>query len=379
MTKIFLSAGEASGDLHAGAITKAILELDPTAQVFGMGGDAMRSAGGEVIFDLKEYSVMGFVEILSALPKFFALRKAFRKVMEERRPDCFVTIDYPEFNMRAAKVAKELNIPVLSFIPPSAWAWRKGRAVSVGRLVDKVACIYPFAYDVYKAAGANAEFVGNPLVDIVKPHLSQEAAMAKAGKEQGKPLVLLLPGSRVKEITGVLPVMLEAVGIIKEALPQADFVLQKAPTIDNSLLQKIIAQSGETVRIVEGDGYDIMSVADVALATSGTVTLEAALCGLPVVICYMASPLSMAIAKKIVTVKYIGLPNILANREILPELIQEKMTSGNMAKEVLHFLHPEEYKKIREELAKVVQKLGPGGATKRVAQLILNLAGDDKC
>ena len=379
MTKIFLSAGEASGDLHAGAITKAILELDPTAQVFGMGGDAMRSAGGEVIFDLKEYSVMGFVEILSALPKFFALRKAFRKVMEERRPDCFVTIDYPEFNMRAAKVAKELNIPVLSFIPPSAWAWRKGRAVSVGRLVDKVACIYPFAYDVYKAAGANAEFVGNPLVDIVKPHLSQEAAMAKAGKEQGKPLVLLLPGSRVKEITGVLPVMLEAVGIIKEALPQADFVLQKAPTIDNSLLQKIIAQSGETVRIVEGDGYDIMSVADVALATSGTVTLEAALCGLPVVICYTASPLSMAIAKKIVTVKYIGLPNILANREILPELIQEKMTSGNMAKEVLHFLHPEEYKKIREELAKVVQKLGPGGATKRVAQLILNLAGDDKC
>jgi lipid-A-disaccharide synthase len=379
LTKIFLSAGEASGDLHAGAITKAILELDPTAQVFGMGGDAMRSAGGEVIFDLKEYSVMGFVEILSALPKFFALRKAFRKVMEERRPDCFVTIDYPEFNMRTAKVAKELNIPVLSFIPPSAWAWRKGRAVSVGRLVDKVACIYPFAYDVYKAAGANAEFVGNPLVDIVKPHLSQEAAMAKAGKEQGKPLVLLLPGSRVKEITGVLPVMLEAVGIIKEALPQADFVLQKAPTIDNSLLQKIIAQSGETVRIVEGDGYDIMSVADVALATSGTVTLEAALCGLPVVICYMASPLSMAIAKKIVTVKYIGLPNILANREILPELIQEKMTSGNMAKEVLHFLHPEEYKKIREELAKVVQKLGPGGATKRVAQLILNLAGDDKC
>jgi lipid-A-disaccharide synthase len=203
--------------------------------------------------------------------------------------------------------------------------------------------------------------------------------MAKAGKEQGKPLVLLLPGSRVKEITGVLPVMLEAVGIIKEALPQADFVLQKAPTIDNSLLREIIAQSGETVRIVEGDGYDIMSVADVALATSGTVTLEAALCGLPVVICYMASPLSMAIAKKIVTVKYIGLPNILANREILPELIQEKMTSGNMAKEVLHFLHPEEYKNIREELAKVVQKLGPGGATKRVAQLILNLAGDDKC
>ncbi|MCH3914321.1 MAG: lipid-A-disaccharide synthase [Acidaminococcaceae bacterium] len=379
MTKIFLSAGEASGDLHAGAITKAILKIDPEAQVFGMGGDAMRKAGGEVIFDLKEYSVMGFVEILSALPKFFALRNSFRKVMEERKPDCFVTIDYPEFNMRAAKVAKELKIPVLSYIPPSAWAWRKGRAVSVGRLVDKVACIYPFAYDVYKAAGANAEFVGNPLVDIVKPHLTKEEAIAKVGKEPGIPLVLLLPGSRVKEITGVLPIMLEAVGIIREALPQADFVLQKAPTIDRELLQGIITQSGEKVRIVEGDSYDVMGTADVALATSGTVTLEAALCGLPTVICYTASPLSMAIAKRVVTVKFIGLPNILADKEILPELIQEKMTSGNMAKAVLHFLHPEEYKKIREELAAVVKKLGPGGATQRVAKMILNLAGDDKC
>lgn len=379
MTKIFLSAGEASGDLHAGAITKAILKIDPEAQVFGMGGDAMRKAGGEVIFDLKEYSVMGFVEILSALPKFFALRNSFRKVMEERKPDCFVTIDYPEFNMRAAKVAKELKIPVLSYIPPSAWAWRKGRAVSVGRLVDKVACIYPFAYDVYKAAGANAEFVGNPLVDIVKPHLTKEEAIAKVGKEPGIPLVLLLPGSRVKEITGVLPIMLEAVGIIREALPQADFVLQKAPTIDRELLQGIITQSGEKVRIVEGDSYDVMGTADVALATSGTVTLEAALCGLPTIICYTASPLSMAIAKRVVTVKFIGLPNILADKEILPELIQEKMTSGNMAKAVLHFLHPEEYKKIREELAAVVKKLGPGGATQRVAKMILNLAGDDKC
>lgn len=339
----------------------------------------MRKAGGEVIFDLKEYSVMGFVEILSALPKFFALRNSFRKVMEERKPDCFVTIDYPEFNMRAAKVAKELKIPVLSYIPPSAWAWRKGRAVSVGRLVDKVACIYPFAYDVYKAAGANAEFVGNPLVDIVKPHLTKEEAIAKVGKEPGIPLVLLLPGSRVKEITGVLPIMLEAVGIIREALPQADFVLQKAPTIDRELLQGIITQSGEKVRIVEGDSYDVMGTADVALATSGTVTLEAALCGLPTVICYTASPLSMAIAKRVVTVKFIGLPNILADKEILPELIQEKMTSGNMAKAVLHFLHPEEYKKIREELAAVVKKLGPGGATQRVAKMILNLAGDDKC
>lgn len=378
MTKIFLSAGEASGDLHGGAIIKELLALNPQVEVFGMGGEAMRKAGGEIIFDMKEYSVMGFVEILSALPKFFALRKAFRKVLEERKPDCFVTIDYPEFNMRVAKVAKELHIPVLSYIPPSAWVWRRGRAVTVGRLVDKVACIYPFAYDVYKAAGANAEFVGNPLVDIVEPHLTREAALGKAGKTPGRPLVLLLPGSRVKEITAVLPVMLEAVGMIRAALPQADFILQKAPTIDQELLQGLIASSGEKVKIVEGDSYDMMSVADVALATSGTVTLEAALCGLPSVICYKASPLSVAIAKRVINIKYIGLPNILAGKELLPELIQEKMTKENMAKAVLDFLRPEEQEKVRGELAQVVKKLGPKGATKRVAQLILNLAGDNK-
>ena len=378
MTKIFLSAGEASGDLHGGAIIKELLALDPQVEVFGMGGEAMRKAGGEIIFDMKEYSVMGFVEILSALPKFFALRQAFRKVLEERKPDCFVTIDYPEFNMRVAKVAKELHIPVLSYIPPSAWVWRRGRAVTVGRLVDKVACIYPFAYDVYKAAGANAEFVGNPLVDIVEPHLTREAALGKAGKTPGRPLVLLLPGSRVKEITAVLPVMLEAVGIIRADLPQADFILQKAPTIDQELLQGLIASSGEKVKIVEGDSYDMMSVADVALATSGTVTLEAALCGIPSVICYKASPLSVAIAKRVINIKYIGLPNILAGKELLPELIQEKMTKENMAKAVLDFLRPEEQEKVRGELAQVVKKLGPKGATKRVAQLILNLAGDNK-
>jgi len=378
VTKIFISAGEASGDLHAAAITREILALDPTAQVFGMGGEALRAAGGEVIFDFKQYSIMGIVEIIKALPMFFALRDSFRKVMAERHPDCFVTVDYPEFNMRAAKVAKELHIPIVSYIPPSAWAWRKSRATMVAKLVTKVACIYPFAYEVYKAAGANVDFVGNPLVDIVHPHLTPEEARAKVGKKAGHPLVLLLPGSRVKEITNVLPVMLQALPLIKAQLPQVDFILQKAPTIDTSLLESVLQTSSLPVRWVEGDNYDVMSVCDTAIATSGTVTLEAALCGLPSVICYKANGLSVAIAKRMVQVKYIGLPNLLAGKEILPELIQEKMTAGNIARGALDFLSPVKHDLIKQELATVVEKLGAPGATKRVAKLILQVAGESK-
>lgn len=377
MTKVFISAGEASGDLHAAALTRAILQQEPTAQVFGMGGDALAAAGGEVVFNYKDYSVMGFVEVLQALPRLFGLKKAFRRLMEERRPDVFVTVDYPDFNMRVAKEAKALGIPVFSYIPPSAWAWRRGRARDVARLAAKVACIYPFAAKVYQEAGATVEFVGNPLVDIVQPTLSPQEGEAFIGKRPGHPVVLLLPGSRVKEITGVLPVMLQALPKIREKRPEVDFVLQKAPSIERELLQSILATSAVPVKVVEGRNYDVMAASDAALATSGTVTLEAALCGLPSVICYTASPLSMWIAKRMVYVKYIGLPNILAGREILPELIQEKMTPDHMAASILHFLEPEAASAVREEMRQAVAKLGQPGAVDRTAELILETAKEN--
>lgn len=377
MTKVFISAGEASGDLHAAALTRAILQRDPTVQVFGMGGDALAAAGGEVVFNYKDYSVMGFVEVLQSLPRLFGLKKAFRRLMEERKPDVFVTVDYPDFNMRVAKEAKALGIPVFSYIPPSAWAWRRGRAKAVARLATKVACIYPFAAQVYQEAGADVEFVGNPLVDIVQPTLSPQEGEAFIGKRPGHPVVLLLPGSRVKEITGVLPVMLQALPKIREKRPEVDFVLQKAPSIERELLRFILASSAVPVKVVEGRGYDVMAASDAALATSGTVTLEAALCGLPSVICYAASPLSMWIAKRMVYVKYIGLPNILAGREILPELIQEKMTPDHMAASILHFLEPEAASAVREEMRQAVAKLGQPGAVDRTAELILETAKEN--
>ena len=374
MTKIMISAGEASGDLHAGSVTRAIKALDPSAQVFGMGGEELRRAGGEVLFDIKDHSVMGFVEVLVKLPAIYKLKQAFGRVMDERRPDCLLVIDYPGFNMRLAAMAKKRGIPVVSFIAPSAWAWRRSRAKGVVKVVDKIASIFPFEYDLYKEYGADIEFVGHPLVDIVKPHLPRAEAEAKAGKRPGRKLVLLMPGSRAMEIERLLPVILAAAKILQSRMPEVDFALPRAVTIPREVLEQQIKAAGVPVTITEGDNYDVMSVADLALATSGTVTLEAALCGLGCVIMYKTSPVSYAIAKRVVDISFIGLPNIVAGRSVLPELIQGECTPEKAAAAAEELLEPGRVARLQQDLQEVKEKLGAPGAVKRVAELVLRLA-----
>ena len=378
MARILISAGEASGDIHAAAVTAAIKKIDSSAEVFGMGGDALRNAGGEVLFDIKDHGVMGFVEVLKKLPDLFKLRDDFEKVMDERKPDCLITVDYPGFNMKLAKLAHDKGIPVVSYIAPSAWAWHKSRAKKVAKIVDKVACIFPFEYDVYKEAGAPVEFVGHPLVDIVKPKMSQAEAMAFAGKEEGKKLILLMPGSRLMEIEKMLPTLLEAAKLIKKQLPEVRFVMPRAGTIPIGLLEEKIKASGLEVKITEGNNYDLFSVADLALATSGTVTLEAALCGLGSVIVYKTNPVTYFIAKLVVNIPHIGLPNIVAAKSVLPELIQNDFTPAKVAQEALALLESERNAKMKEDLAYVKERLGKPGAVGRVAELVLKIAGEKR-
>ena len=378
MTRILISAGEASGDIHAAAVTAAIKKIDSSAEVFGMGGDALRNAGGEVLFDIKDHGVMGFVEVLKKLPDLFKLRDDFEKVMDERKPDCLITVDYPGFNMKLAKLAHDKGIPVVSYIAPSAWAWHRSRAKKVAKIVDKVACIFPFEYDVYKEAGAPVEFVGHPLVDIVKPKMSQAEAMAFAGKEEGKKLILLMPGSRLMEIEKMLPTLLEAAKLIKKQLPEVSFVMPRAGTIPISLLEEKIKAYGLEVKITEGNNYDLFSVADLALATSGTVTLEAALCGLGSVIVYKTNPVTYFIAKLVVNIPHIGLPNIVAAKSVLPELIQNDFTPAKVAQEALALLESERNAKMKEDLAYVKERLGKPGAVGRVAELVLKIAGEKR-
>lgn len=374
MVRILISAGEASGDIHAAAVTRELKKIAPETEVFGMGGDCLREAGGEVLFDIKEHGVMGFAEIICKLPALFKLKNAFAKVMEERRPDCLVVVDYPGFNMRLAKLAKSMGIPVVSYISPSAWAWHKSRAKSVAQIVNKVAAIFPFEYEVYKAAGADTEFVGHPLVDIVKPHLTQAAAWEKAGKQAGRDLILLLPGSRLMEIQKMLPTMLQAAKLILEKRPETDFTMPRAKTIPLEMLENMVKAAGVPVKIIEGDNYDVMFSADLALATSGTVTLEAALCGLGSVIVYKTSPITAFIARRVINIPDIGLPNIVAGRHILPELLQEDFTPERLQQEALKLLEPERNAQMKKDLAYVKERLGASGAVHRVAELVLRIA-----
>ena len=378
MAKILISAGEASGDIHAAAVTAALKKIDSAIEVFGMGGDALRAAGGEVLFDIKDHGVMGFVEVIKKLPDLFKLRSDFARVMDERKPDCLVVVDYPGFNMKLAKVAHDKGIPVVSYIAPSAWAWNKGRAKNVAKIVDKVACIFPFEYDVYEEAGAPVEFVGHPLLDIVHPTMERAEAEAWAGKEAGHPLVLLMPGSRLMEIEKMLPTLLEGAKLLKKQLPEVQFAMPRAGTIPLELLQSKIKASGLEIKITEGHNYDLFSVADLALATSGTVTLEAALCGLPSVIVYRTSALNAFIARRVINIPNIGLPNIVAGRQILPELLQEDFTPANVANTAVELLAPERRPQLEANLAYMKARLGEPGAVNRVAQLILKIAEEKK-
>ena len=377
MARILISAGEASGDLYAGAVTRGIKQLNPEAEVFGMGGDCLREAGGEVLFDIKDHSLMGFVEVLKKLPDVWKLRNAFIDLMDKRKPDVLVTIDYPGFNMRLAKLAKERGINVVYFIAPQVWAWRPGRAADVAKVTDKIACLFPFESDFYKSYGADIEFIGHPLVDTVKPSLSRKEAEELAGKRTGHPLILLMPGSREMEIQRLLPVMLGAAKILKQKRPELDFAIPRAATIAKDILEDSIRQAGLNIRLIEGHNYDVMSVADLAIVTSGTVTLEAAMCGLGCEILYKSSPVSFWIAKRVVKIPNIGLPNIVAGRQIEPELLQDDCTPENISSTALELLEPERFAQLQRDLQEVKEKLGEPGAVKRVAELVLRMAGQN--
>lgn len=374
MKKIMISAGEASGDVHAAAVTAALKKIESDVEVYGMGGDELRKAGGEVLFDIKDHSVMGFVEVIKKLPDIFRLRSAFIKLMEERRPDCLVVVDYPGFNMRIAAIAHEMGIPVVSYIAPSAWAWNRGRAKKVAKIVDKVACIFPFEYDCYEEAGAPVEFVGHPLLDIVHPSMPRAEAEAWVGRQSGKQLVLIVPGSRFMEIEKMLPNLLAGAKLMQQKRDDLQFAMPRANTIPMSLLEPQIKASGLDIRVTEDHNYDLFSVADLALATSGTVTLEAALCGLGSVIVYRTSALNAFIVRRVINIPHIGLPNIIAGREIMPELLQENFTPEILADTALKLLEPARRQQMAQDLAYMRQRLGEPGAVGRVAALVMRIA-----
>ena len=375
MYKVMISVGEASGDLHGASIAKALKELDPDIQMFGMGGQAMRKAGVDIAHDIADLGIIGFVEVVKNLPRFFRLRDELVALMQREKPDVLLVIDYPDFNMRLAPKARALGIPVVSYIPPSAWAWRKGRAKSVAKLVDKIAAIFPFEAEVYRNAGANVEFVGHPLIDIIKPTMDKTAAYEFFQLDSQHSIILLLPGSRKAEIENLLPVMLKSAEKIMQLDPNCQFVLPVASTISREMLHNMIKQYKVKVKLTAEHTYDLMTIADSAIAASGTVTLEAAILGLPVVVIYKMAALTYFIGRLLVKIPNISLPNIVAGKRIIPELLQYEVNADNIAREAIALLPSTAAgKQAREGLRQVKQRLGAGGAVKRTAQVVLDAA-----
>ena len=377
--KIMISVGEASGDLHGASVANALKQLRPEIELVGMGGQAMRTAGVEIIYDIADLGVIGIVEVIKNLRRLFRLRDFLADYMRANRPDALVIIDYPGFNVRLAKVAKKLGIPVISYISPSAWAWGRGRAKEVAGIVQRVAAIFPFEADVYREAGANVTFVGHPLLDIVKPNMERAAAFDYFGASPDFPRVLLMPGSRKQEILNLLPDMLAAAEKITQQVPGCQFFLPVASTISREMLRTLLDKYNVHVTLTNDKTYDLMNICDVAVAASGTATLETSLLKVPTVIIYRVAMLTYLIGKQLVKIPDIGLPNIVAGRRIVPELLQDDVNPEAIAAETVRLLiDGEARRQVLADLEEVHTKLGETGAVNRVAEVILEVAGENR-
>ncbi len=369
-------AGERSGDVYGAGLAKALRDRLGKVEIFGCGGDAMRQAGVETTVDAHAVAVAGIVEVVSALPRVYRAFHVLLAEAERRRPQLAVLIDFPDFNLRLAKRLKRRNIPVIYFVSPQIWAWRPGRIKQIKTNVTKMLCIFDFEEDLYRQAGVPVEYVGHPLVDAVKPHLTREEFFAKTGLDFTTPTVALLPGSRQKEVAHNLPPMLDAATRLT-ATRKIQFVIPMAATLDPLWLESTLLEcyvGRATVRTVTSATYDVLHHSDVAVVASGTATLEAALCERPMVVVYRVSPLTWMIGKLLVKVPFYSMVNLLARKPLVTELMQSDFSAQNVATQVEYLLdHPDARNTMAEELRALRLRLGPGGAIGRAADSVVGV------
>ena len=379
---IMLSAGESSGDLHGGTLCRALRALAPDVGLVGMGGPRMAAAGMEVVADPTSHAVVGTSEAVGRLPALYRAYRALVRRLREAPPRALVVIDFPEFNMRLARQARRAGVPVIYFIPPQVWAWRRGRVRLIARLASRVLAVFPFETALYQSAGVAVEFVGHPLLDVLPASLDRGAARVRLGVEPDEPLVGLLPGSRREEITRLLPAMLDAARRL--AAPGADapprFLLGLAPSVDRTVVEGLVAAAGRSacapaVEIVTQRTYELMAAADAVLIASGTATLEAALLGAPMVVCYRVSRVTELISRLLIRIPWISLPNIIAGRAVVPELLQEAATGERLAVEARRLLaEPAAAAAQRAAFSELRGRLGEPGVGQRAARAVLAAA-----
>lgn len=369
-----ISAGEASGDMHASLALEELAKAGVEFTSFGMGGPKLEALGTELVLDCRELSVIGIFEVLIQYRKLLKKLNHLRDSLRREKPDMLVIVDYPDFNLKLAETAKELDIPVLFYISPQVWAWREKRVHRIGSLVSMMAVIFPFEVPFYERANVPVRYVGHPLVDEVHSELSYDDARQELCNNSEQQTLGLLPGSRNGEVKRVLPTMLATLDKVLEKHPNLNVLLPCAATLDRALLSNLLSEHKERVKVIDGRAYDVMQACDAVISASGTATLETAMMGVPMTIVYKINAMSYAIMSRMIRIKNIGLVNIVAEKEIVQEFVQKKASPVDIAIEVDKLLTDTSYAhKMRDEMQLVRQKMGDGGGSKNVALLLRDM------
>jgi lipid-A-disaccharide synthase len=366
--KYYIIAGEASGDLHGSNLMKAILAKDPTAEIRFWGGDLMQSVGGTLVKHYRDLAFMGFAEVIMNLRTILGNISVCKKDILQFQPDTLIYIDYPGFNMRIAKWAKKLGILNQYYISPQIWAWKENRIKDIKRDMDKMYVILPFEKDFYeKKHNFSVEFVGHPLIDAISNRdKTSFEKFTSENKLSQKPIIALLPGSRKQEIEKMLSIMLSVV----DKFSDYQFVIAGAPSQEYDFYKQFLTT--ENVNFVSNKTYDLLSVSHAALVTSGTATLETALFKVPQIVCYKANRISYEIAKRIITLKFISLVNLIMDKEVVKELIQKELNTKNLETELNKIISGNQRQEMLSQYEILEQKLGGKGASEKTADLILN-------
>jgi len=368
-----LSCGEASGDLYAAALARELRACAPGTEIFGFGGARLAAAGGELIGDYARFAVTGLSEALSVVPRSLRMIGRLGAAAATRRPDVFVAIDFPDFNFRLLPKIHALGIPIVYYISPQIWAWRAGRIDVLRRYVTKMLVIFPFEPAIYERARVPVEFVGHPLVDLARPSEPREAWLGRIGLDPARPVVALLPGSRPNEVGRLAPVLADTVPLVAARVPGVQFVVARAPALDDGMFARLVGRPD--VRIVAGETDAVLAAADAVVTASGTATVQTALHGPPMVIVYRLSGLDYTMGRLFVKLPHYGMVNLIAGREVVPELIQDACTPARIADEVVPLLVDEaRAARVRADLAEVRAQFGGPGASRRAAEAVIAAA-----
>jgi lipid-A-disaccharide synthase len=369
VARLLVSCGEPSGDLYGGELVAALRAQGRDLEVFGLGGDRMREAGSTLLAHVDEVAVVGLTEVVKHLPRFRQIFASLLKEVDRDPPAAAVLVDYPDFNLRLARELRKRKVPVIYYVSPQIWAWRGGRIRAIARSVSRMLVIFPFEKDLYEHAGVPVTFVGHPLVDLVARDPDRDTFLRTQGLDPERPVVTIAPGSRGREMAHNLPPLLGAVRAIHAERADAQFLLALAPGLPKEALGRSLDGSG--IRLVHGDTHRALSAATLAIVASGTITVEAALVGTPMVVVYRLSPLTYALGRPFVRVPHYAMVNLIAGRPVVKEFIQGAFRPDAVAKEAVRLLgSPESIERMRSDLAEVRRLLGGTGASRRAAEAV---------